>query len=947
VTAPPLAPPLSIDRDPPPPHPLTPTHPHTYTPPSTHSNSTLDPVLRREVSGPDWRALAAFAALASAYLFSPPGVLPGAYDYYVRTPLYRRGSLGQSSGNSNNSTSLRALDRDDIVLGRRLGSGGFGDVYRATLADGVPGFGAARRGGDEDDEEEEDRAVVVKRAKEFGEAEAWMNERMARAAPEAVAGFVAAFEERAAVTATGSDANRRRRVRRKGATGAGGLFGLLGAGGGGDEDAQRRKRKKEEKRKKREAAAAAAAAVAPPAAIWLVWRDEGDRTLADLMAQREWPYSAEQVLLGRELRLPKGARRRAVTVRLAARQLLECIAACHSAGIVHRDIKPQNAIVATRGGGRAVPVGGGGGEGEDEDDDASTTTTPTQVGRLKLIDLGAAADLRIGINYAPSEYLMDPRYAPPQQYIMQRQTPPPPPAKPVAALLSPVLWAVGKPDRFDVYSAGVTIMQMVFPPLRTDSGLFQFRKKLEEAGWDLREWRRKVEAAGAGGGGGSGTQRLLRGEAAGGARALFGALSRPFGGGAGGASSSSAASASSSSTSYAAGFELLDLDGGAGWELVCGLLALQPGDRLSAAAALRHPWLARAEGAEGLLSSSAVAGVFSPVTSSAAAQALSAASAAAQAALEGGNGGNGANGATTAVAAAARQLGRVAEAAGGSALIESALTHGAGRDGALTEAQLADEFGYADVASLAALEAAAAAEQKQQKQLQAARANRRKNKAVVAKKAASGGGLRGLFGRGRAELSYDEESDDDDEDEEQEQQQQQAKKSGLPRLSPPAFLGGGGGGGGPGGGSPRNARRTIAWWQERESDLQRQLAARRQGGASPGVSRTIRGGIGSGSKAPPVVVAVPSKPAMFEKKRRKEEEAVEEQPTRVAPERPGSPAAIAWFSALLPPSSQPSTVAGAGAAEAEEEGEDGNDDGDDDDGVVAAAAAGGRERRRR
>jgi serine/threonine protein kinase len=29
--------------------------------------------------------------------------------------------------------------------------------------------------------------------------------------------------------------------------------------------------------------------------------------------------------------------------------------------------------------------------------------------KIKLIDLGAAADLRVGINYAPSEYLLDPR----------------------------------------------------------------------------------------------------------------------------------------------------------------------------------------------------------------------------------------------------------------------------------------------------------------------------------------------------------------------------------------------------------------------------------------------------------------------------------------------------------------------------------------------------------
>lgn len=65
--------------------------------------------------------------------------------------------------------------------------------------------------------------------------------------------------------------------------------------------------------------------------------------------------------------------------------------ACHGTGIVHRDVKPQNCILSER--------------------DRT----------IKLIDLGAAADLRIGINYIPNEYLLDPRYAPPQQYIMSTQ----------------------------------------------------------------------------------------------------------------------------------------------------------------------------------------------------------------------------------------------------------------------------------------------------------------------------------------------------------------------------------------------------------------------------------------------------------------------------------------------------------------------------------------------
>ena len=98
---------------------------------------------------------------------------------------------------------------------------------------------------------------------------------------------------------------------------------------------------------------------------------------------------------------------------------------------------------------------------------------------FKIIDLGAAADLRVGINYIPKEFLLDPRYlqlpsllwrysnispgkavcangfttkvvealpilcryAAPEQYIMSTQTPSAP-SVPVATTLSPVLWQV-------------------------------------------------------------------------------------------------------------------------------------------------------------------------------------------------------------------------------------------------------------------------------------------------------------------------------------------------------------------------------------------------------------------------------------------------------------------------------------------------------------------------
>jgi hypothetical protein len=95
-------------------------------------------------------------------------------------------------------------------------------------------------------------------AKEFGEAEVWMNERLMRVAPAHIAEFITAFED--------------------------------GSGKVGDP-------------------------------LWLVWRYEGDNTLYDLMQKKEWPYNLEPFLFGRELAMAKGPRRRAVTLRLLMQQV--------------------------------------------------------------------------------------------------------------------------------------------------------------------------------------------------------------------------------------------------------------------------------------------------------------------------------------------------------------------------------------------------------------------------------------------------------------------------------------------------------------------------------------------------------------------------------------------------------------------------------------------------
>jgi hypothetical protein len=66
----------------------------------------------------------------------------------------------------------------------------------------------------------------------------------------------------------------------------------------------------------------------------------------------------------------------------------------------------------------------------------------------------------------------------------------------VAALLSPVLWRINQPDRFDMYSAGIVLMQLAFANLRNDSNLIAFRNKLEDCDHDITKWRASVERKG-------------------------------------------------------------------------------------------------------------------------------------------------------------------------------------------------------------------------------------------------------------------------------------------------------------------------------------------------------------------------------------------------------------------------------------------------------------------
>jgi len=252
----------------------------------------------------------------------------------------------------------------------------------------------------------------------------------------------------------------------------------------------------------------------PP--LWLVWKFEGEETLADAIQDKKFPENLEERLLRKPLdKSVPPSRRQAAVIRVLMKEILDTLNEMHSTGIVHRDVKPENILLPSAVGGKR--------------------------GKLKFIDFGAAADLRVGINYLPKEFLLDPRYAPPEKYIMSTSTPKAPPL-PVAAVLSPVLWNLNRPDRFDMYSVGLILVQMCFPSLRRDNQLIAFNRQLEGLDYDILKWRELITKKGSAG-------------------------------------------------NYSEGVEILDMDNGRGWDLLRRLINNNPSRRIGASAAASHPFV--------------------------------------------------------------------------------------------------------------------------------------------------------------------------------------------------------------------------------------------------------------------------------------------------------------------------------------------------------------------
>jgi serine/threonine protein kinase len=182
----------------------------------------------------------------------------------------------------------------------------------------------------------------------------------------------------------------------------------------------------------------------------LVWAYQGDKTLAYYLKRRDCERA-----LAADLGVEEAA-----AVPTAMKQIFECLLALHNVGIVHRDIKPANIVF---------------------DEGAR---------RFRLIDLGAAACLRTGTNYKPAETILDPCYCPPEEYVLPTDAPHlADQGTRLRTVMTPVLWTQHRPDCFDTYSAGVVLMQLSLPFLRTTSSLRTFNGALARCNHDLEEWR--------------------------------------------------------------------------------------------------------------------------------------------------------------------------------------------------------------------------------------------------------------------------------------------------------------------------------------------------------------------------------------------------------------------------------------------------------------------------
>ena len=191
---------------------------------------------------------------------------------------------------------------------------------------------------------------------------------------------------------------------------------------------------------------------------FLVWKDEGRSTLDAVLGGGSGGgfslFGGGGGGGGGGLAAAMGVGDESRAVRAFSKQLLQAVKSVHDAGVVHRDVKPDNILFA-RGGLGSKPA-------------------------IKLIDLGGAADLRTGVNYSKDETVFDPVYGPPEKYLD---------VSGVGSLFGSSLgWAKAKPDLFDAFSCGMVILQVACPSLRKGKP-GGTKRDLDIYAYDAQAWR--------------------------------------------------------------------------------------------------------------------------------------------------------------------------------------------------------------------------------------------------------------------------------------------------------------------------------------------------------------------------------------------------------------------------------------------------------------------------
>lgn len=189
--------------------------------------------------------------------------------------------------------------------------------------------------------------------------------------------------------------------------------------------------------------------------LWIAWSFQTRNTLEKYMQLSTYPTGLLEAL-GQS---PSGGA--LLATQTVLQRLLTMLNTLHVEKFIHRDVKPSNILVL---------------EGD-------------KTG-LRLIDLGACADLTDGFNFILGNCPRDPGYCPPECDLM--------PAEvgegnrvPKEQLGS--FWDKYTPSSFDIYSAGIILMQMAVPALSKEVALKTFNAELNTCGHDLMKWKAQTE----------------------------------------------------------------------------------------------------------------------------------------------------------------------------------------------------------------------------------------------------------------------------------------------------------------------------------------------------------------------------------------------------------------------------------------------------------------------